>query len=223
MTGLIIKDLLNLKKQGKIYLLLVVFYFAMGLVNENTSMFTSMMTMVAVLIPLTAMAYDERSKWDRYALTMPISRKNMVMSRYLLGLIFLIVAFVLSMLVNMVISNMKTAENTLVVLGGFSTGLMLMSVIFPLLFKFGVEKGRIFMMIVIFIPVAALMMISKLGISMPDEEIIKSVIYLSPIIGAVILISFCDCNVDGIPGLFVYFCPYVFPDAYYVTWSPHSD
>ncbi|MGB4606880.1 MAG: ABC-2 transporter permease [Tissierellia bacterium] len=188
MTGLIIKDLLNLKKQGKIYLLLVVFYFAMGLVNENTSMFTSMMTMVAVLIPLTAMAYDERSKWDRYALTMPISRKNMVMSRYLLGLIFLIVAFVLSMLVNMVISNMKTAENTLVVLGGFSTGLMLMSVIFPLLFKFGVEKGRIFMMIVIFIPVAALMMISKLGISMPDEEIIKSVIYLSPIIGAVIFL-----------------------------------
>jgi ABC-2 type transport system permease protein len=188
MTGLIIKDLLNLKKQGKIYLLLVVFYFAMGLVNENTSMFTSMMTMVAVLIPLTAMAYDERSKWDRYALTMPISRKNMVMSRYLLGLIFLIVAFVLSMLVNMVISNMKTAENTLVVLGGFSTGLMLMSVIFPLLFKFGVEKGRILMMIVIFIPVAALMMISKLGISMPDEEIIKSVIYLSPIIGAVIFL-----------------------------------
>ncbi|MDI9496494.1 MAG: ABC-2 transporter permease [Bacillota bacterium] len=188
MTGLIIKDLLNLKKQGKIYLLLVVFYFAMGLVNENTSMFTSMMTMVAVLIPLTAMAYDERSKWDRYALTMPISRKNIVMSRYLLGLIFLIVAFVLSMLVNMVISNMKTAENTLVVLGGFSTGLMLMSVIFPLLFKFGVEKGRIFMMIVIFIPVAALMMISKLGISMPDEEIIKSVIYLSPIIGAVIFL-----------------------------------
>ena len=172
MTGLIIKDLLNLKKQGKIYLLLVVFYFAMGLVNENTSMFTSMMTMVAVLIPLTAMAYDERSKWDRYALTMPISRKNMVMSRYLLGLIFLIVAFVLSMLVNMVISNMKTAENTLVVLGGFSTGLMLMSVIFPLLFKFGVEKGRIFMMIVIFIPVAALM-ISKLGISMPDEELLN--------------------------------------------------
>jgi ABC-2 type transport system permease protein len=151
-------------------------------------MFTSMMTMVAVLIPLTAMAYDERSKWDRYALTMPISRKNMVMSRYLLGLIFLIVAFVLSMLVNIVISNMKTAENTLVVLGGFSTGLMLMSVIFPLLFKFGVEKGRIFMMIVIFIPVAALMMISKLGISMPDEEIIKSVIYLSPIIGAVIFL-----------------------------------
>jgi ABC-2 type transport system permease protein len=188
MTGLIIKDLLNLKKQGKIFLLLVVFYFAMGLVNENTSMFTSMMTMVAVLIPLTAMAYDERSKWDRYALTMPISRKNMVMSRYLLGLIFLIVAFVLSMLVNIVISNMKTAENTLVVLGGFSTGLMLMSVIFPLLFKFGVEKGRIFMMIVIFIPVAALMMISKLGISMPDEEIIKSVIYLSPIIGAVIFL-----------------------------------
>ena len=59
MTGLILKDLLNLKKQGKVYLILIIFYFAIGLVNENSSMFASMMTMVAVLIPITAMAYDE--------------------------------------------------------------------------------------------------------------------------------------------------------------------
>jgi hypothetical protein len=32
MTGLIIKDLLNLKKQGKIYLLLVVFYFVIKMI-----------------------------------------------------------------------------------------------------------------------------------------------------------------------------------------------
>ena len=92
MTGLILKDLLNLKKQGKVYLILIIFYFAIGLVNENSSMFASMMTMVAVLIPITAMAYDERCKWDRYALTMPVSRKDMVMSKYLLGLIFMTAA-----------------------------------------------------------------------------------------------------------------------------------
>jgi ABC-type transport system involved in multi-copper enzyme maturation permease subunit len=188
MTGLILKDLLNLKKQGKVYLILIIFYFAIGLVNENSSMFASMMTMVAVLIPITAMAYDERCKWDRYALTMPVSRKDMVMSKYLLGLIFMTAAFVISILLNMVFSNMPINENTLTALGNFFAGLTLMAVIFPLLFKFGVEKGRILMMIVIFIPVAAVMMISKIGIPMPAEEKLEQLIYFLPIIGVLLFI-----------------------------------
>lgn len=188
MTGLILKDMLNLKKQGKVYLILIIFYFVLGLVNENSSMFTSMMTMVAVLIPLTAMAYDERSNWDRYALTMPISRKSMVMSKYLLGLIFLAAAFVISILLNMFFSDMPIAENIITSLVNISAGLILMASIFPLLFKFGVEKGRILMMIVIFIPVAAVVMISKLGVPMPGEEQLKHLIYYLPILGAMAFI-----------------------------------
>ena len=188
MTGLILKDILNLKKQAKVYLLLVIFYFAIGVVNENSSMFSSMMTMVAVMIPITAMSYDERSKWDRYALTMPISRASIVVSRYLLGVIFLIIAYVLSILVNMVFSRLYTTENILINIASLSAGITIMSAIFPILFKFGVEKGRILMMLVLFVPIAFVAIASKLGISMPDEETIKSFIYLSPIIAAVIFL-----------------------------------
>lgn len=190
MTGLILKDLLNLKKQAKVYLILVMFYFVYGAVFENSSMFSSMMTMVAVIIPITAMSYDERSKWDRYALTMPISRVSMVASRYLLGVVFLIIAFVLSILVNMIFIKIYTTENILIYLAALSSGITVMSVIFPLLFKYGVEKGRILMMIVLFTPIAILMMLSKLGFSMPDEETVNSFIYFSPIIaGAILLVS----------------------------------
>ena len=191
MTGLILKDLLNLKKQAKVYLILVIFYFVYGAVFENSSMFSSMMTMVAVMIPITAMSYDERSKWDRYALTLPISRVGIVVSRYLLGVIFIVIAFVLSMLVNLVFSKMYSTESILINLASLSAGITVMSVIFPLLFKYGVEKGRILMMLVFFAPIAILMIVSKLGVPMPDEETIKSFIYLSPFIAAVIfLISF---------------------------------
>ena len=188
MAGLILKDILNLKKQAKVYLILVIFYFAIGVVNENSSMFSSMMTMVAVMIPITAMSYDERSKWDRYALTMPISRASIVVSRYLLGVIFLIIAYVLSILVNMVFSRLYTTENILINIASLSAGITIMSAIFPILFKFGVEKGRILMMLVLFVPIAFVAIASKLGISMPDEETIKSFIYLSPIIAAVIFL-----------------------------------
>ena len=188
MAGLILKDILNLKKQAKVYLILVIFYFAIGVVNENSSMFSSMMTMVAVMIPITAMSYDERSKWDRYALTMPISRASIVVSRYLLGVIFLIIAYVLSILVNMVFSRLYTTENILINIASLSAGITIMSAIFPILFKFGVEKGRILMMLVLFVPIAFVAIASKLGISMPDDETIKSFIYLSPIIAAVIFL-----------------------------------
>lgn len=188
MTGLILKDLLNLKKQAKVYLILVIFYFVYGAVFESSSMFSSMMTMIAVMIPLTAMSYDERSKWDRYALTMPISRKVIVASRYLLGMIFIAAAFVLSVLVNMVFSKMYSIESILISLASLSAGITVMSVIFPLLFKYGVEKGRILMMLVLFTPIAILMMVSKLGLSMPDEETIKSFIFLSPIIALMLLL-----------------------------------
>lgn len=187
MIGLILKDLLNLKKQAKIYLILVIFYFVFGITNKNPSMFSTMMTLVAVMIPITAMSYDERSKWDRYALTMPISRETIVGSRYLMGLIFLLTAFSLSILANMVFSKMYITEDVLTSsLATLSIGITIMSFIFPIMFKFGVEKGRILIMLVFFAPIALIPLLSKLGITMPNEETIKSFIYLSPLIATLI-------------------------------------
>lgn len=191
MTGLILKDLLNLKKQAKVYLILVVFYLVYGAVFENSSMFSSMMTLVAVMIPMTAMSYDERSKWDKYALTMPVSKGSIVASRYLLGVIFLTIAFIMSILANMIFSKINTGENVLIVLAVLSVGIVVMSALFPLLFKFGVEKGRILIVLVMFVPTAIVMILSKLEIPIPDEETIKLLIYSSPIIaGVIFLISF---------------------------------
>lgn len=189
MTGLILKDLINLKKQARVYLILVLFYLVLGIANESSDMFSTMMIVVSAIIPITAMSYDERSKWDRYALTMPLSRKSMVASKYILGLIFLVASFILSMLFNSFFSNISLMENVMTCLATLSIGMVIMSVIFPLIFKFGVEKGRIFMMIVLFAPTALILLLSKLEISMPDEKTIQSLLYLSPIVAAVIFIA----------------------------------
>jgi len=142
MTGLILKDLINLKKQARVYLILVLFYLVLGIANESSDMFSTMMIVVSAIIPITAMSYDERSKWDRYALTMPLSRKSMVASKYILGLIFLVASFILSMLFNSFFSNISLMENVMICLATLSIGMVIMSVIFPLIFKFGVEKAR---------------------------------------------------------------------------------
>jgi len=182
MIGLILKDFLNLRKQMKIYLILIIFYLAIGMVSGNPAMLSSMMAIVAFMIPITALSYDERSKWDRYALTMPLSRSSIVVSKYILGLIFLIMAFIVSILSNLFLNNILLEESMVTNLSSLSMGLILMSIIFPIIFKMGVEKGRVYMMLVLFIPTAFILLLSKTGMTMPNEETIKSFFYVLPVI-----------------------------------------
>lgn len=190
MIGLILKDLLNLKKQAKVYLILLVFYFVLGISNEDFTIAGSMIALVAVMLPITAMSYDERSKWDRYALTMPVTRMNIVASKYILGLVFLVIAFVIATLFSLFFTNISLIQNVLTNLTTLSIGIIIMSVIFPILFKFGVEKGRIFMMLILFAPTGIIALLARLGFnfSIVDEAIIKMLLNLSPVIAIIIFI-----------------------------------
>ena len=143
-------------------------------------MFSVMLIMLAVMIPMTALSYDEKNKWDRYALTMPLMRGTIVLSKYILNLIFLITAFILALLSNIVFTDIILFENIMINLSTLSVGIIMMSFIFPILLKYGVEKGRILMMIVIFVPTAIVVMLPKLGIPAPDPEKIEILLKFLP-------------------------------------------
>ncbi|NYB74363.1 ABC-2 transporter permease [Sedimentibacter hydroxybenzoicus DSM 7310] len=181
MIGLIIKDLINLKKLSKIYLLILLFYFIVSIAGGNQDMFGGMIVMLAVMIPITALSYDEKNKWDRYALTMPLMRGTIVLSKYILGLIFLIAAFTLAFITNIIFTEIILYENLMINLTTFSVGIIMISFILPIILKFGVEKGRILMMIVIFTPVAIIVMLPKLGIPAPEQETIEMFLKYLPV------------------------------------------
>ena len=44
--------------------------------------------MMAVMMPLTSIAYDERCKWDRYAAMLPYRIGQLVWSKYLLSYLY---------------------------------------------------------------------------------------------------------------------------------------
>lgn len=184
MTGLILKDFLNLKRHSKIYFILIIFYFILGIANEDFAMFGSMITVLAAILPITSIAYDEKNNWDRYALTMPISRKDLVLSRYILGVIFLFSAFVITVPLNLILGSSSFFENIIASSAILAVGIILMAVIFPVLFKYGVEKGRIFMMLVLFAPTGFIVLLSRLGFTLPDAEAAKVLLYFLPVIAA---------------------------------------
>lgn len=163
MTGLILKDFLNLKRQLKIYIIFIIFYSILFFSSENFGMLSGMIIMFAVMIPVTAMGYDEKDKWDIYALTTPVSRKELVLSKYVVGLIFLSLSFIITLLLSLLYYRSMLKENILISLVVLSAGMILISILFPIFFKYGVEKGRTLMMLMLFTPIAALILASKLG------------------------------------------------------------
>lgn len=182
MTGLILKDFLNLKRHLKIYLILITFYLILGIANKDFAMFGSMITVFAAIMPITSMAYDEKNNWDRYALTMPISRKDLVLSRYVFGAIFLLIAFVITLVLNLMLGSGTFFEDILANLEILALGIIIMAVIFPAIFKLGVEKGRVFMMLVLFTPAIAMVLLSKIGFTLSDGESVKALLYFLPVI-----------------------------------------
>lgn len=76
MTGLIVKDFLVMRKSIKTYILFLLFYFVMAALGIfPISFITAMVQIIIMMLPLSAFSYDELSKWDRYAFSLPLSRR----------------------------------------------------------------------------------------------------------------------------------------------------
>ncbi|WP_018213084.1 ABC-2 transporter permease [Desulfitobacterium hafniense] len=192
MKGLIIKDIFALRQQGKILLALLVFYAVYSVVFQNLSMLAAMTVLLCVMLPVTTMAYDEKSKWDKYALSMPIPRKAIVFSKYLFAIIaeFLavIIVGILGGIIVFFTGEMAIGEMLVMTLALGGVGLFFLALILPILFKFGVEKARLIMLLVFFVPSMLVMMIPQLGIEPPSVQTLRFLGYLSPLIVAGILL-----------------------------------
>ncbi|MDF2540671.1 MAG: hypothetical protein K0S47_389 [Herbinix sp.] len=192
MKGLLLKDALTLKKQGKIILIMVVFYTIYSASTKNISMLGAMVTLLCAMMPITTLSYDEFCQWDKYALSMPVSRNDIVLSKYIFGVILdllgVAVVTVISLVIVLVTKTIDVKETliTTVAIGGVA--LVFLSIILPLLFKLGVEKGRLMLMVVVFVPTMLAMIAPNLNLPMPSEQMIKYAIYASPIVVILILL-----------------------------------
>ena len=75
MTGLILKDALVLKKSLKSYLLLLAVYAVLTVPGLfSISFVAAFLEVIAMMLPMSAFAFDEQAHWDRYAAALPLSQ-----------------------------------------------------------------------------------------------------------------------------------------------------
>ena len=172
MKALIIKDTYVIWRQMKYFLILILIFSALpsGFNNAFAVIYTSM-------LPYTALAYDERSKWDQLAAMMPYSTRDAVLSKYVFGWLCIGGAAVLSGLLQMALS--------LVVDRVFLPGVMGLSVLgagctLPL----GVERGRLGMFLVIFLVCGAAGAIAHIAESVGSGTVFA---FQGPVLGVTLL------------------------------------
>lgn len=189
--GLIIKDLLLIKENWKQLLIFALIFIVIGL--EGNQILTFVPIFLSLMVLLSTFSYDDYNKWNSYAVTLPNGRKNIVRAKYVasIGLSVLAILFTYLMIMISGIMNhqLNLEETTVTLLGCWSAVVLLQSFMYPLIFKVGLEKGRIFLF-VLFIGVSALLglVFQNIKISLPTEVISFLEHYLVIILPLVMII-----------------------------------
>lgn len=153
MKGLIKKDFLMIRSNIKILVILFVVYGLMAFKGEMDLSF--LLPFMSVLVMTSTFSYDAYNKWDAYAITIPDGRKNSVRAKYLATIMLIILTTIVISILAIITFYAHTRtidfENILSSLVGalFAT-VLLQSFMYPTIYKFGLEKARISIFIIVF-------------------------------------------------------------------------
>lgn len=195
-SGLIIKDLLQLKSYRKTLIIFILIFIFAGIAQETSKgvgvMIAVMLTLGFGMFGMATFNYDEQSKTDRYILTFPLTKKEILISKYILiitsTIIGAIVGTIASFLIVFIIDKQIPSlyDYTNVALAGILGVGLIEAIQIPCVYKWGAEKGRIQMFIVaaiIVLLVGGIFFIGQnVNIDLPVNNILNTIINFLPII-----------------------------------------
>ena len=122
MIGFIKKDLLMIKDNGKMLVILLLLCFFFGMTKTMDPSF--LISFLSVTTMLSIFNYDSFNHWDAYACTLLNGRRNMVISKYITSILLVVMTSFIVFLIS--------------------------AMMYPFIFLFGTEKARIGIMIFVF-------------------------------------------------------------------------
>lgn len=153
MKGLILKDLLSMKKQFRIYAILILGYLVLALYMKSPYTVASMLCMLGILYSVQTFAQEENCQWRTLERTLPVSIRRVVLARYLVALGVFAVAVAGYFIVNLLLPLFPEAQaaapdiKALSALG-LSVMLVLEALLLPLLYRFG-GNSRMYVLVIL--------------------------------------------------------------------------
>lgn len=156
MKGLIIKEFTNLGKSFKLVGFMLLFYGAISIMTDSPGGFSGLFTVIFALFLFNTYTLDEMANWDIYALTMPLTRENIVQGKYLLMLLLSFLGFIINT-GSLLILNMVTKAESLFIgievpIAGMVIVIIFYSILLPIISKVGITKARIYFIGIYMVP-----------------------------------------------------------------------
>ena len=164
MLGLVYKDLMVMRRTLLLYGAMGIVYGIIALYGDQYGMVFALMMIVSAMVPISAISYDERSKWDKIVNTMPLSRKEIVLSKYVLAILLTAISSVIIFAFYMLVPEMPLEEKAVITAVMAMMAMIYQAALMPVMFKFGSEKGRTMMLAILFVPAVLIFAIGEMNI-----------------------------------------------------------
>lgn len=165
MKGLLIKDLMIVKKQCVMLFGIALLFFIVSLVSGSSMYFSYYSIAILSVVAITVIAYDETYKWNKYELLLPISRTEIVCEKFILSMIFVLPMIFIESIVSLLFFGFELSKFFSLLSIMLFCGIVIPSVVLPIIFRFGYIKGKMINMIIIGIMAVAINLINMKNIS----------------------------------------------------------
>lgn len=169
MIGLLKKEYYLMEGQMKSWLIVAVFCFFYSYFMNADSFLFMLIILIGIMSTMTVFSLDKACGWDTYAISLPLTRKEIVEARYLFAFLIDIgvsLACCLLMLLRGLINGGVNLPESLHSLFQILLVTILMQLLlFPVIYKLGVEKAR-FVYMAVFICLS----LGVLGLSQLDDN-----------------------------------------------------
>ena len=198
MKGLILKDLYNIKNYVRtIFFILLIMSVLVIKDNMISFLYIFYSSFICVKLISSTFSLDEYCGWNKYCLITPVSRKQIVLSKFITMGIFSLSGLILSTFIEIIIKvsfykiSIDSIINIIVLfIVSFLASLFFGSIVILFTYKMGTEKSRLYVNFIFFIILA----IFAIFISMIGLNIMSLIIIISLIILTYILFNIC-CKV----------------------------
>lgn len=152
MKGLLVKDWKLLLRNQKSFFAVMAVVIAMYVVIGNAEFIISYTPMLCVFVSMSTITYDTYENGAAFLFTMPFSRKEYVREKYIFSGCIILTAEIISYAVAMAVmlyQGKDWMEISISSVITFVLALLVMGLSIPIQLKFGAEKSRVAIMIVL--------------------------------------------------------------------------
>lgn len=166
MKGLLIKDLYYVFQRKQTLLIFLIVSLILGFTNEG-SFLVGYMTLLGTIISLSTISYDNADNGMPFLMTLPISRKEYALSKYVFGAVLCTVSWIVAVGIDVLISFVSKTNGTDLI-DNLESGIAFLFMAFlfidlmiPFYLKYGPEKSKIVLALIYGLGIAAVMIFEK--------------------------------------------------------------